>query len=213
MLALAAFLAVKLAPAHSGPPVDISFGGSEGHLARTELATALSKLFPKGNGRWQLVTPPAGADPGARCIEPSMPYRSSTGHAVTAAYLFARWLGVRLASFVYADAAAAERAFAAPGAYRAEVCRGMATAEELRRERYVVGKPRVLPITTVHIGDGGRSSRIVIPSRYKGKSYDWDVDTTSVRRGRLIIDVGTVVAEPFEQANQALARELVTAGV
>jgi hypothetical protein len=67
----------------------------------------------------------------------------------------------------------------------------------------------VVAITSVSIGDGGRSSRIVIPSRYKGRHYNWDVDTTSVRRGRLVLAVATVVAEPFDRANQALARELV----
>jgi hypothetical protein len=55
-----------------------------------------------------------------------------------------------------------------------------------------------------------KASRIVIPTRYKSGRYTWEVDTTAVRRGRLILAVGTVVAEPFERANQGLAHELVS---
>jgi hypothetical protein len=209
-LLLGAFLAVKLAPSHSGPRVDISSGGVEGHRARSVLASALSKLFPKGNGRWQIVTPAAAADPGARCIESGDPFRSSTGHAGTATYLFAGWLEVRLASFVYADAVAAQHAIAASEGRRTETCRGQIFAKELESRGYVVGQPRWFPSTSVRIGDDGKASRIVIPTRYKSGRYTWEVDTTAVRRGRLILAVGTVVAEPFERANQGLAHELVS---
>jgi hypothetical protein len=208
-LLLAGFLAIKLAPSHGGPRVDISFGGSDGNRARSVLANALSKLFPKGNGRWQILTPARGADPGAHCIESGAPFRSATGHAATATYMFAGWLEVRLASFVYGNATTAERAFAASDGRRVETCRGRVVAEELEGLGYAVGEARRFPASTVHIGDDGKSSRIVIPSRYKSRRYTWDVDTTAARRGRLVLAVTTVVAEPFERANQALARELV----
>jgi hypothetical protein len=213
VLLLVAFLAVKLAPSHGGPPVDISSAGSEGHRARGVLANALTKLFPKGNGSWRILTPAAGADRAAHCIESAPLFRSSMGHAATVPYLFAGWLEVRLASFVYANAATAQRAFAASDGRGAEICRGQVVAKELERLGYAVGKPRWFPATRVQIGEDGKSSRIVIPTRYKSRRYAWDVDTTTARRGRLVLAIGTVVAEPFQRANQGLARELVAAAL
>src|SRR5438445_11114607 len=104
LLALAAFLAIKILPARSKPPIEIRAEGGDQRLARTVLATGLEKLFPKGNGRWQVRTPPIGG-PGSRCIPRSAAYRSSTGRAVTAAYQFAGWLEGRLETVVYVDAA------------------------------------------------------------------------------------------------------------
>jgi hypothetical protein len=209
VLALAAFLAVKLEPSHGGPPVDISSGGSEGHRARSVLANALTKLFPKANGSWRILTPTAGADPGAQCVESAAPFRRSTGYAATAPYLFAGWLEVRLASFLYVNASTAQRAFAAPDGRGTEICIGRVVVKELERLGYAVGKPRWFPSAAVHIGDEGKSNRIVIPTRYKSRRYTWDVDTSTARRGRLVLAVGTVVAEPFQRANEGLTRELV----
>jgi hypothetical protein len=128
----------------------------------------------------------------------------------TATYLFAGWLEVRLADYVYSDAVAAQRASSAQAARQVEVCYGQLMAEELRRAGYAVGTPRVFPSTSLHAGDGAQSSRIEIPSRYKGRRLDWDIDTSAVRRGRIILAVTTVVAEPFQKANEALARELAS---
>jgi hypothetical protein len=211
-LALAAFLAVKLAPARSGPPIEIRAEGSDQGLARKLLADGLEKLFPKGNGRWRVVHAPAG-EPGSRCIALSKAYRSSTGRAVSASYLFAGWLEVRLSDFVYADAAVAQRAFSAPVAGQAEACRGQVVAEGLRREGYVAGDPRVFRPTDVRIGDEGATSRVEIPTSYKGRRYNWDLDSTEVRRGRVILVVGTLAPEPFEAANQDLTRDLVSGGL
>jgi hypothetical protein len=208
-LLFVAFLAVKLGPNH-GPPVDISSGGSEGRRARGVLVSALSKLFSKGNGRWRVRSPAAGTNPGAHCVEGGTPFRSSTGHAATATYLFSGWLEVRLVSYVYANVATAQHAFAASDAPRTEICRAQVVVKELERRAYAVGKPNLVPVTTVHIGDSAKSSRIVIPARYKSWRYNWDIDITTALRGRFLLAVATVVAEPFEQANQALARELVT---
>ncbi len=205
-LFVAAFLVVKLAPGHGAPPVVISFRGREGRLARSVLAAALPKLFSKGNGRWRVLTT-AHADPGARCVQSSAAYRSSTGHAASTTYLFARWLEIRLTSLVYASASSAQRSFLA---FRPpDTCRGQVFAEELASDGYVVGKPRVSPPSLLDIADGGMSSRILIPSRYKRRVYTWELDTTTIRRGRFVLAVGTLVAEPFAHANQALARELV----
>jgi hypothetical protein len=130
---------------------------------------------------------------------------------VTATYLFAGWLEVRLADYVYSDAVAAQRASSAQAARQIEVCYGQLMAEELRREGYVaLGTPRVFPSTRLHTGDGAHSSRIEIPSRYKGRRANWDIDTSAVRRGRIILALTTVVAEPFQKANEALARELAS---
>ena len=209
-----AFLAVKLEPSKPSPikppPIKIHSEGQDQQLTRSVLATALERLFPKGNGQWKVSSPPRGGDPGARCVQQSSAYRSSTGRAITAGYLFARWLEVRLESFVYSDAAAAHRAASAPPASQAAVCTAHALAEELRSEGYVVGQPHLFPSTTVHIAEGGRSRRIEIPSSYQGRPYDWDLDSTSVRRGRIILVVGTLTARAFLQPNQALARELAT---
>jgi hypothetical protein len=129
---------------------------------------------------------------------------------VTATYEFAGWLEVRLESFVYVDAAEAQRASSAPPR-QADVCVAQVVADELRRAGYLVGEPRVFP--GVHIGDDGRSRRIEIPTRYEGRRYDWDLESTSVRRGRIVLVVGTITARPFDKANQALANELAPAAL
>jgi hypothetical protein len=209
-LALVIFLVLKLLPSRGGPPIDIRSEGKDQRLARSVLANGLERLFPKGNGHWRAIHP-ADSKTGSRCIVHSARYTSSTGRAVTATYLFAGWLEVRLADYVYSDAVAAQRASSAQGARQVEVCHGQLIAEELRHERYVaVGDPRVFPSTSVHAGDGGQSSRIEIPSRYKGRRLDWDIDTSAVRRGRIILALTTAVTEPFQKANEALAKELAS---
>jgi hypothetical protein len=205
-LALVAFLAIKVLPTHSSsPPIEIRSEGSDSRLARSVLATGLKKLFPKSNGRWQVRAAPV-VGPGSRCFARSAAYRSSTGRAVTAAYEFARWLEVRLESFVYVDAAAARRAASDPTPRQAYTCEGQVVTKELRSHGYTVDEPRVFP--AVRIGGDRRSSRIEIPTRYGGRRYDWNLDSTSVRRGRVILVLGTVTAGPFEETNQALAKEL-----
>jgi len=134
-----------------------------------------------GNGRSGDLS--RGGEPGTRCAQQDTAYRSSTGRAVTAPYVFARWLQVQLASFVYSDAAAAQRAAMAPEPSQQYVCLGRALAEELRREGYVGVEPQVFPVTAAHIADGAASLRIEVTSRYRGRVYDWDFDYTSVRRG------------------------------
>jgi hypothetical protein len=209
---LAAFLSVKLLPARGGPPIEVRSEGRDQRVAKGALVTALKRLFPKGNGHWQLVKAPPGGYPDSRCLQLSTAYGSSTGRAVSADYLFARWLSVRLAAYAYADSAAAQRAFSPPGASTADACVAHVVAEELRREGYVVGKPRVFPSMNVHIGDYARSRRIEIPSSYGTRRYDWDLDSTSVRRGRIVLVVATSVAGPFEAANEQLAGDLVAGG-
>jgi hypothetical protein len=204
-LALAGFLTIKLLPARSRPPIEIRSEGRDQLLARSVLAAGLERLFPKGRGGWQLL-PRSFPDPGARCVPRSAAYRSSTGRAVTAAYQFAGWLEVRLESFVYVDGAAARRASSAPTPPREDECLGRVVAEGLRRQGYLVGEPRVFP--DAHTGEDGRSSRIEIPTRYKARRYEWELDYTSVRRGRILLVLGTLTARSFEHANQALAREL-----
>jgi hypothetical protein len=209
-LVLAIFLLVKLVPPRGAPPIDIRSEGGDQRLARSVLASGLERLFPKGNGQWRIIYP-ADSKTGSRCIVHSAGYTSSTGRAVTATYLFAGWLEVRLADYLYRDAVAAQRASSAQAARQVEVCHGQLLAEELRRAGYVaVGTPRVFPRTSLRAGDGAQSSRIQIPSRYKGRRLDWDIDTSAVRRGRMILAVTTVVAEPFQKANEALARELAS---
>jgi hypothetical protein len=209
-LALAIFLVVKLVPSRGAPPIDIRSEGEDQRLARSVLASGLERLFPKGNGHWRVIYP-AGSEIGSRCMVHSAGYTSSTGRAVTATYLFAGWLEVRLSDYVYGDAVAAQRASSVQAARHVHVCYGQLMSEELRREGYLaVGTPRVFPSTILHAGDGAQSSRIEIPSRYKGRRFDWDIDTSAVRRGRIILALTTVVAEPFQRANEALARELAS---
>jgi hypothetical protein len=125
--------------------------------------------------------------------------------------VFAGWLEVRLADYVFSDAAAAQRASSALAARRVEVCDGRLIAEELRREGYVaVGTPRAFPLVSLRAGDSAQTSRIVVPSRYRGRRVDWEFDSTAVRRGRIILAVGTVEPEPFQKANEALAKELAS---
>ena len=205
-LALVAFLAIEVLPTHrSSPPIEIRAEGSDNRLARSMLATGLKKLFPRGNGRWQVRPAPAG-EPGSRCFARLTAYRISTGRAVTAAYVFAGWLEVRLESFVYVDDAAALRAESDPSPRQAYRCEGHVVTEELQSHGYTVDEPRVSP--GVRIGEGRISSRIEIPTRYEGRRYDWNLDSTSVRRGRVILVFDTVTAGPFQKANQALAKEL-----
>lgn len=210
LLLLVAFLLVKLAPAHGDhPPIVIRSEGSDQQLTRSVLTIALKRLFPKGNGTWKLHSPPNG-DPGSRCVALSAGYRSSQGRAVTAAYLFAGWLEVRLADYAYPDATDAAAQGGSQAGSRAEAaCEGQVVAEGLRRVGYVVGRPHVSPSTSVKIGEGGRSLRIEVPTRYKGQRREWDLDSTSVRRGRLVLVVATLTPEPFQQANQGLAGELL----
>jgi hypothetical protein len=206
-LVVAAFLLVELVPTRGEPRIEIRSEGSDRGVARRLLTSRLEKLFPKGNGTWQLRSSP-DADPDSQCAALSSPYRTARGRASTADYLFARWLDVRLAAYVYADAAAARNVSSAPGSQAAAVCEGQVVVEELRRRGYVVDKPHVFPGSSARISDGARSGRTEITSRYKGHTYDWDLDTTSVRRGRIVLVVGTLTARPFEQANQELASEL-----
>lgn len=210
ILALAVFLVITLLPSSGATAIDIHAEGRDRRLARSVLASGLERLFPKGNGHWRAIYP-ADSATGSRCIAHRARYTSSTGRAVTATYLFAGWLEVRLTDYVYSDAAAAQRVSSAQAARQVEVCYGQLVAEELRHAGYVaVGFPRVFPGTRLSAGDDAQSSRIEIPSRYKGRRLDWDIDTSAVRRGRIILDLTTVVPEPFQKANEALARELAS---
>jgi hypothetical protein len=204
-LAFAAFLAIKVRPTQSSsPPIEIRSEGSESRLARSMLTTELRKLFLRGNGRWQVVAP--FEEPRPRCLVRRTAYRSASGRSVTAAYRFARWLEVRLESFVFVDPAAAKRTFSDPTGREAYTCEGQVMAEGLRSRGYSVGRPRVFP--AVRLGEDRPSRRIEIPSRYGGRRYDWHLDSTSVRRGRVVLVLGTLTAGRFETANQALASEL-----
>lgn len=202
-LALAIFLVVKLVPSRGAPPVDIRSEGEDQRLARSVLATALGRLFPKGNGHWRAIYP-ADSETSSRCIIHSARYTSATGRALTATYVFAGWLEVRLADYVYRDAATAQRVSAAQPARQEEVCYGQLLAEGLRRAGYVaVGTPRLFPSTS-------QSNQIEISSRYKGRRVNSYSVTTSVQRGRMILALTTAVAEPFQKANEVLARELAS---
>jgi hypothetical protein len=214
---LIALLVAKLVPAHHhrrNPPIVIRSEGSDQRLTRGVLASALETLFPKGNDTWRILNTPGNSS--SRCAGLSAGSRRATGHSATAPYVFAGWLQVRLSDYVYANvAAAAASQDASPSASSraAAACEAQVIAEGLQGLGYVVGKPHVFPSTSAQAGDGARSLRIVVPSHYKGRRRDWDYDTTSVRRGRLVLVVGTATAEPFQQMNQALARELVPKGV
>jgi hypothetical protein len=209
-LALAIFVVLKLLAPSGAAPIDIRAGGEDQRLARSVLSSGMERLFAKGNGRWRAIHP-AASEIGSRCIVHSAGYTSSTGQAVTAAYLFAGWLEVRLADYVYRDALAAQRASSALATRQVAVCDGQLIAQALRREGYVaVGTPRVFPGTSLHASGSAQSSRIEIPSRYKGRRVDWEIDTTAVRRGRIILALSTVVAEPFQKANEVLAKELAS---
>jgi hypothetical protein len=202
-LAVAIFLVVKLVPSRGAPPIDIRSEGEDQRLARSVLASALGRLFPKGNGHWRAIYP-ADSETSSRCIIHRARYTSATGRALTATYVFAGWLEVRLADYVYRDAATAQRMSAVQPARHEEACYGQLLAEGLRRAGYVdVGTPRLFPRTS-------RSNQIEISSRYKGRRVNSYSDTTSVQRGRIILAVTTAVAEPFQKANEALARELAT---
>jgi hypothetical protein len=209
-LALVIFLVIKLLPSPGAAPIDIRSEGRDRRLARSVLASGLERLFPKGNGHWRAIYP-ADIATASRCIVHSARYTNSTGRAVTATYQFAGWLEVRLADYVYSDAVAAQEVSAAQAAHQVEVCYGGLVAEELRRAGYVaVGTPRVFPSASLRAGDDARSSRIEIPSSYKGRRLDWDIDRSAVRRGRIILVLTTVAAEPFQKANEVLARELAS---
>ncbi len=209
---LLAFLAIKLAPSHhhhGNPPIVIRSEGSDQRLTRSVLTSALEKLFPKGNGTWKLQN--ATYDPSAACARRSPGYLNATGRAVTAGYVFAGWLGVRLADYVYPNAADAAAARSTPPQSKARgavVCEAHVIAELLRRAKYEVGAPHIFPVTSVD-SEGGRSVRVVLPARYRGHRRDWDYDSTSLRRGRLVLVVLTATAKPFQQMNKAFARELL----
>jgi hypothetical protein len=148
-LALAIFLVVKLLPSRGAPPIDIRSEGGDQRLATSVLASGLERLFPKGNGHWRVIHP-ADSETGSRCIVHSGAYTNSTGRAVTATYLFAGWLEVRLADYVYSDAVAAQRASSTQAARQVEACYGQLMSEELRRAGYVaVGTPRLFPSTSL----------------------------------------------------------------
>ncbi len=209
-LALAIFLVVKLVPSRGAPPIDIHSEGEDQRVARNVLASALERLFTKGNGDWRAVYP-AHSETDSRCTVHNAAYTSSTGRAATATYRFAGWLEMRLADRIYRDAVAAQRAASAQAVRQVEVCYGQLVAEELRRLGYLaVGTPQVFPSTSFQTGYSGQSSRIEIPSRYKGRRLDWDIDTSAVRRGRIILALTTVVPEPFQKANETLAIELAS---
>ena len=210
VLAVIVFLSVKLVhTSRRPPPIEIHVEGTYTATSRAVLTHALEKLFPKGNGAWKVVPEPAG-DAGPRCRALAAAYRSSPGRAVSASYEFAGWLEVRLADYVYADAAAARHPVSVSLARRAEVCQAQEVVEALRREGYAVGKPRTSGPTKVAIGGGGATIRTQIPSRFKGRKYTWDLDSTGARSGRVVLVVGTLVAEPFATANQLMTRELVS---
>jgi hypothetical protein len=210
---LLAFLVVKLVPAHDhhgDPPIVIRSEGGDQRLTRSVLASALERLSPKGNGTWKLRNSPDG-EQSSRCALLSPGYRSSSGRSTTATYLFAGWLEVRLADYVYTDAANAAAAQRTSAAVSRALgfCQGRDVADGLRSVGYVAGTPRVFPSASVRTADGGRSYRIEIPARYKGRRRDWDYDSTSVRRGRLVLVVATLTAEPFQRMNEAFAIELL----
>jgi hypothetical protein len=215
VLLLVAFLLVRLVPDRgSHPPIVIRAQGGDQPLTRSVLASSLEKLFPKGNGTWKLESP-VNEDPSSRCVALSAGYRKSEGRAVTADYQFAGWLQVRLADYAYPHAADAvalvgksSAAADAAASHAAAVCEGKMLAEVLRRSGYSLGKPRAFPSSTVQVGVG-RSIRIEIPTLYRGRRYNWDLDSTSVRTGRTVLVVETLTPESFLRANEALASELV----
>jgi hypothetical protein len=206
--ALLAFLAVKLKPTHH-PRVEIESDGSDQKLARRVLVAELEKLFRTSSDRWKVI-----GSPGLRsipCIARTRPYSTSSGRAITATYVFAGWLELRLASNVYPTVAVAQRALPAFGARDVEECRARVFERHLRRAGYAAAEPRAFSRASAKIGDGARTSHIEIPSRFKGHPYTWHVDSTFVRRGRMIVVAGTVVGGSFSKANQALAQDLAKA--
>jgi hypothetical protein len=82
VLVVAAFLLVKLVPTHDEPRIAIQSEGSDQRLARSLLASRLKKLFPKGNGTWQLRSSPGGPSD-SRCAAMTSAYRTARGRAVT----------------------------------------------------------------------------------------------------------------------------------
>jgi hypothetical protein len=97
------------------------------------------------------------------------------------------------------------------GSRSTEQCRARTIAAELNHEGYTADSPRGYTASTVDIGDGATASHMEVPSRYKGRSYTWNLDTTAVEHGRLIALIGTVTAGPFATSNQDTAKELVKA--
>jgi hypothetical protein len=201
---LAAFLLVRIVPAHRDPPLDIQADGSERALARSVLENELRKLFRGSNGTWLV----AGRSR-SQCA--SKVSATSIGRADTTPYEFARWLGVRLFDYVYPNRATARRAFDGIETRQQQACRARVFAEELRQRGYSVGKAHGFSSTGVRIADAARSVHFEMPSQFKGRSYTWHLDSTEVLQGRMVVAVGTVVAGPFAEGEQGLAGALAKA--
>jgi hypothetical protein len=200
----AAFVLVKIVPARQDPAVDIQAEGRERALARSTLESELTKLFRTSNGRWRLA-----GRPRSQCS--SKLSATSIARANTTTYEFAGWLGLRLFDYVYPSSAAAQRAFDAVEIRHEEACRARVFAAELLDRRYGVGKARRFSSSAARIADAARSVHFEIPSRYRGRSYDWHVDSTEVLRGRMILVAGTIVAGPFAEGDRQMAGDLAKA--
>jgi hypothetical protein len=206
-IVVVAFLAVKLVPGPKKPPVEIASRGADRALARHPLEAELKHLFQTSNGHWQVIGPATLADV-SRCHPTGAP--RPTGSAITASYVFARWLELRMQSVIYATDSLAQRALATYGP-RNLACLARVAVDAFRRRGANAGAPYALSVTRLNVEDGGEASHFAIPLRYRAQVYRWNLDSTALRRGRMILAAETAVAGPFARGDQGLASDLAKA--
>lgn len=73
------------------------------------------------------------------------------------------------------------------------------------RKRYSTGSPRVRTSALADVGQGANTTEITVPTRYKGRVFTWDLDTTAVKQGSLIEILDTLAGASTARYNQALA--------
>jgi hypothetical protein len=164
-------------------------------------------LLSRANEAWLLISPPPAYRADA-CAASSPAGKTSTGRAASAVYRRDEEAEVVLASYVYADAAAARRVLSGAGARAAVACQRREAVESLRRAGYEIESVHEPPATDVDIGEEARTRTLEVASLYRGTHVTWHIDDTSMRGGRIFLIVQTIAPRRYATGNQALSREL-----
>lgn len=197
----------KLVPGPKKPPMEIASTGADQAVARHPLEVELKHLFQGSNGSWQVLRAATFAD-ASQCRVPAAPRPS--GGAITATYLFARWLEFDMQSLAYTTPALAQRTLAFFDRHEL-ACIARVAVADFRRRGAQAGPPEAFVLTRPSIDEEAVTGLYEIPQNYHGRLYRWHLANTAIRRGRMIVTAVTVTTGPFVKADQGLASDLAMA--
>jgi hypothetical protein len=158
--------------------------------------------------KWQQIGSASSAEL-TSCRSVGRIHAGLTARAISPSF-YARGVELRVANYVYARPADAQRALSYFDGTATEACRARTFIAYLRESGATASPARDFRVSRPQIGEAATNGQMEIPSVYiKGRSFIWTLDSTAARQGRVVTVLGTMAGSSTTKYNESVMAVLV----